>query len=83
MICPTANYSTEPSNDHKFFSEFGILEKDLSMVFVTTTIGLSEIDGQSGLPSKDYIVCSKICGKTGYRLWVTSINKNEAERNSR
>jgi hypothetical protein len=64
MICPTANYSTELPNDHKFFSGFGVLEKDLSMVFVTTTIGLSEADGESGLPPKDYIVCSKVCGKT-------------------
>ena len=60
MVRSAANYDTEGPNDHKFFSELGIFEKNLSTVFVTSTIDLSEADGETSIPSVDYLVRSKI-----------------------
>jgi hypothetical protein len=63
VIRPAANYDTERPNDHKFFSEFSIFEKYLSTIFVTAAIGSGETNSETGLPSIDYLVCSKIRGK--------------------
>lgn len=63
MILSAANYDTERPNDHKLFPELGILENNLSTIFVTTTIVLSEVDGETGFPSIDYLVCNELGGK--------------------
>jgi len=60
VILPAANYDTKWPNDYEFFSKLGILEKDLSTIFVTATINLSETDGETGLQPIDYFACSKI-----------------------
>ena len=70
MVRSAANYYTERPNDHKFLSELGILEKNFSTIFVTTTICLSEADGETGLPSIDYLVCGEVHRKAsivGYK----------------
>ena len=59
MVRSAADYDTKGPNDYKFFSKLGIFEKDLSTIFVTSTIGLGEADGETGLPSIDYLVRSK------------------------
>jgi len=60
VILPAANYDTKRPNDYEFFSKLGILEKDLSTIFVTATMILGEADGETGLQSIDYFACSKI-----------------------
>jgi hypothetical protein len=60
VIRSAADYDTEGPNDHKFFSELGIFENNLSTIFVTSTIDLSEADGETNLPPIDYLVRSKV-----------------------
>jgi len=64
VVRSAADYDTEGPNDHKFFSELGIFEKDLSAIFVTSTIDLSEFYGETSVPSINYLVRSKVYRKT-------------------
>ena len=60
MVRSAADYDTEGPNDYKFFSELGVFEKNLSTISVTPTVGLGEADGETGLPSIDYLVRTKV-----------------------
>ena len=63
VVCSAANYDTKGPHDHEFFSELSILEKNLSAIFVTSTICLSEADCETGFPSIDYPAWGKVHGK--------------------
>lgn len=63
VVRSAADYDTEGPNDHKFFSELGVFEKNLGTIFVTSTIDLGEVYGETSVPSVDYLVRGKVYRK--------------------
>ena len=63
MIRPAANYDAEWPNDHEFYPELSILKQNLGTVLAVAAICFGEIDGEAGVLSIDYLVCSEIRGE--------------------